>query len=223
MKVIGLSGAQGSGKSSMLKELMSRGWRLDEFRVSRAVQAQLGWDTLDHVLHSFDKMVAFQNEVFQQKFNRDLTLSVKDSSEVPVVSHDILLTADPEMVQRNSIILTERTFADIWAYASHWTWTFHDRGDVTFRQAIDFVTPYLEKCIEAQNTIYSGALMLPLMEHVIWEDDPNRAKKNIANSIYEDVVRFMERKMKITIQRHEIYSQSVADRATEVEHFLRKI
>jgi hypothetical protein len=202
MKVIGLSGAQGSGKSSMLKELMLRGWRLDEFRVSRAVQAQLGWDTLDRVLESPETMMAFQEEVFQQKYQRDFGLATDGS---------------------NSIILTERTFADIWAYASHWTWTFHDRGDVTFRQAIDFITPYLEKCIEAQNTIYSGALMLPLMEHIIWEDDPNRAKKNIANSIYEDVVRFMERKMKITIQRHEIYSQSVADRATEVEHFLRKI
>ena len=36
--LFGISGAQGAGKSTTLKELQKRGWVVDDFKVSRSVQ-----------------------------------------------------------------------------------------------------------------------------------------------------------------------------------------
>lgn len=208
MKVIGLSGAQGAGKSSMLKELMSRGWQLDQFRVSRAVQAQLGWDSLDHVMFSFEKMVDFQNEVFLQKFNHDSELN----------NHEDARTIDA----KGHVVLTERTFADIWAYTSLWTWRFHERGEVSFEDALKFLTPYTQKCAEAQLQVYSGVLLLPLMEHVNFENDPNRAARADAITVYEDIDRFVERKSPF-MKKLVITTKTVGERADQVETFLRSL
>lgn len=227
MKVVGLSGAQGGGKSSLLIELQTRGWRLDQFRVSRAVQAELGWDSLDRVMDSPETMIEFQNEVFKQKFNHDLVLCVKGSHEFEAVRKQgggITCEADPERAHRNEFILTERTFADIWAYTSLWTWRFHEQGKLTFNEAIGFLTGYTQKCADAQNQIYSGVLLLPYMPAVVhWENDPNRASRSDVDSVYEDVQRFVERKMPVGAKRLTITTKTIAERADQVEIFLRSI
>lgn len=206
MKVVGLSGAQGAGKSSMLLELRARGWTLDEFRVSRAVQKQLGWDSLARVMDSPDTMIQFQNEVFRQKYEHDLELNDLIAAR----------TMDP----KGHVILTERTFADIWAYTSMWTWRFHDQRKMGFSEALHFLTPFTEKCARAQAEVYSGVLLLPFMNHITFEDDTHRASRADVDSVYEDVDIFVERK---TPQLPKLYitTQTVSDRADQVETFLR--
>jgi hypothetical protein len=206
MKVIGLSGAQGAGKSSMLKDLMARGWHLDEFRVSRAVQAQLGWDSLARVMDSPDTMVQFQEEVFKQKYEHDLELNE--------------LIGARSMDPKAHVILTERTFADIWAYTSMWTWRFHEQHKLTFNEAIRFLTPFTEKCAKAQAEVYSGVLLLPFMNHIVFEDDTHRASRADVDSVYEDVDIFVSRKTPV-MRKLYITTQSVSDRADQVETFLR--
>lgn len=231
MKVVGLSGAQGGGKSSLLIELENRGWRLDKFRVSRAVQAQLGWEKLDTVMESWETMTTFQNEVFKQKYNHDLTLSVKGSHEFESVGKQnpdglrgITCEADPELNHRNEFILTERTFADIAAYTTMWTWRHVDRGNVDLNTGTQFLSSYLTGCAHAHRQIYAATLLLPYMPDVIkWEEDPNRASRNDVDTVYEDVERFLERKLPIDHKRLTIYAKSVPDRATQVETFLRTL
>lgn len=202
MKVIGLSGAQGGGKSSLLIELENRGWQLDKFRVSRAVQAQLGWDRLDTVMESWETMTRFQEEVFAQKYEHDFALSEQKADE---------------------IVLTERTFADIAAYTALWTWKHVDRGSVSFETAVAWLNKYVGRCVEAQK-MYTAIMLLPYMPEVVaWEDDKNRAARADVNAVYEDVERFIQKPVFLTMKKLTINTKSVPERADQVEAFLRTL
>lgn len=207
MRVVGLSGAQGAGKSTLLKELMARGWQLDQFRVSRAVQEQLGWSTLENVMESWDTMVRFQEEVFKQKFD-----------------HDSLLVQAADTDNPSGIILTERTFADIAAYTAQWTWRHVDRGNVPLNDAINFLAGYLTGCSFAQCQVYAGTILLPYMAEVVpWENDLNRAPLSDVDAIMEDIERFMERKVPLDHKKLRVTTKTVGDRATQVETWLKSI
>lgn len=203
MKAIGLSGAQGGGKSSLLKELMARGWALDEFRVSRAVQEQLGWQSLTRVMDSPNTMIKFQREVFRQKYNNDRKLAYANGCV--------------------DVILTERTFADICAYTNLWAWRFVDDGRMLLGEAIEFLAEFTHDCAQAHNEIYTGTMLLPMMSHIEWQNDPNRAAKQDTVSVYEDIERFIDRKAHITHKRFRITAASVEQRADQVETFLRTL
>ena len=206
MKIIGLSGAQGAGKSTLLTELVVRGWKVDTFRVSRAVQAQLGWDTLDRVMESPETMIEFQTEVFNQKYKHDLSLRNQSTDDV---------------------ILTERTFADIVAYTAQWAWRFVDQGKMELSTAAEFVTSFTARCVHAQYEIYTGTILLPYMEHVIWEDDANRAKRSDVDSVFADIERFLRWRVDscrpIAPRCMKICGKTVHERADEVQTFLRTL
>ena len=209
MKLVGLSGAQGAGKSTLLKALMGNGWTLDQFRVSRAVQAQLGWDTLDNVMESPETMMEFQEEVFRQKYKHDYALR-----DLPTAR---------TMDAKGHVMLTERTFADIDAYTTQWVWRFVDQGRMTTFGGMHWLSQFHRKCVNAQLDCYTGTLMLPFMAHVAWEDDPNRAAKNDVTAIYEHIERYMD---SATFLRHPklvITTKSVEDRMKQTEHFLESI
>lgn len=204
MIVVGISGAQGGGKTSMLASIKDRGWRVDDFKVARAVQAQLGWSTLTNVMETYETMIAFQNEVLRQKFEHDLSLREQPGAR----------TID----NRGHIILVERTFADIVAYTQLWTWKFIDRGDVTFTDGIHFLADYSSRCAEAHNRIYDAVVLLPFMSHIPWQDDPHRASREDIATVYESVEMFT--KYRTASKSYTISQLTVEDRATEVINFL---
>ncbi len=197
--VIGVSGAQGAGKSTLLNELAKRGWHLDNFKVSRAVQASLGWETLDRVMDSPETMMIFQNEVFEQKYKNDVSLHL----------------------QSNIVTFTERTFADIYAYTSLWTWRFVDQHRLLFRDAMKFLVPFTEKCVSAQFEIYGGIVLLPLMSHVLPEADANRAKPEDASVVYEDIEAFSNKIQLLTVPKRTISGITVEERADQVEQLIK--
>lgn len=209
MKLVGLSGAQGAGKSTLLKALMENGWVLDQFRVSRAVQAELGWERLDNVMESPETMMKFQEAVFSQKLANDFKLRELSGAR----------TTDA----KGHIMLTERTFADIDAYTAQWCWRFVDQGRLTVLEAMKFLVDFHAKCLKAQLQCYAGTLMLPFMKHVAWEDDPNRAAKNDVTAIYEHIERFMEMPAFLAHPKLVIKGKSVQDRMDETELFLERI
>lgn len=199
-KVVALSGAQGGGKSTLLNGLRDLGWIVDDFRVSRAVQAQLGWEKLDRVMDDIETMKVFQEEIFTQKYQRDHALA-----------------AEPEKV-----ILTERSFADIAAYTSFWCWEHVDRRNWSLDEAMKWLTPYLARCREAQR-IYAGILLLPYMQHVVWQNDPNRAKPESVSLIYQDVVQFSTMNPTSSPPFYEITEAEISKRVSEVDTFLRTL
>lgn len=201
--LVGLSGAQGGGKTTLLNGLEPKGWSLDTFRVSRAVQEQLGWKTLDNVMQSPETMMMFQEEVFKQKYEHDYGVK-QFGSQV--------------------CVLTERTFADICAYTTHWTWELHYQQKWTLSAAMQFLKPYTDKCIKAQAEIYDGVLLLPYMKgQMKWEADPNRAKFDTVEQIYEGVERFVQRPEYLRQKKLTITAHSVEDRIEQVDAFLKDL
>lgn len=201
-KVIGLSGAQGGGKSTLLEALKARGWQVDDFKVSRAVQAQLGWDRLDTVLESPETMKRFQEEVLRQKLARDRELRWGGSP---------------------GTILTERTFADICAYTTYWTWELVDARQWTLAEGAAWLHDYTKECVEAQKQCYDGVILLPYMSHVAWSQDPNRASRSSVNTIWDNLERFTQRFDFINALPFYVRAASVEDRANEVETYLRTL
>lgn len=201
-KVVSLSGAQGGGKSTLLTELHDRGWVVDDFKVSRAVQEKLGWSTIDNVLSSWDTMIQFQEQVLDEKFNRDLSLRELGSS---------------------SVILTERSFVDVAAYTTYWVWELHSAKKVDFSEAAKWLGDYVTRCSAAQLRCYDAVLILPWMPHIAWENDPNRASKESARSIGDSIFDLANGKRFQMVQKFVITEKNTEDRATEVENFLRTL
>lgn len=196
--IVGLSGAQGGGKSSLLAELRQRGHSVDQFRVSRAVQASLGWDSLERVMDDPQQMMIFQEEVFRQK-----------------------LKNDSAFVSSSDVILTERTFADVYAYAALWVNNFLQQDRLSRQRGTLWLNNFLENCADAQAKTYGAVLLLPLMSHIVFENDPHRAKPEDAQFVYSQIENL---KYEMGAPPYfEIKQKSIEDRATEVESYLRTI
>lgn len=200
-KVIGVSGAQGGGKSTLLEGLKSAGWQVDDFKVSRAVQADAGWGSLSQVLSDVLTMTRFQEEVLRRKRQHDQALRENGQG----------------------IILTERTFADIYSYTTFWTWELVDARKWSLAEGAGYLAEYKEMCLEAQRECYDGVIALPLMDHIVWQNDPNRADKASANLIWENIELFLRDISLAKTPGIVIQTRSVEDRVAEVETFLRKL
>lgn len=96
--VIAVSGAQNTGKTTLLNELGLFDYNIDSLKVSRAVQAELNV-TVAEIKSKLDLAMDFQQAVFARKRKHDYALSRRDD---------------------NDIIFVERSFADIVAYTLHW-------------------------------------------------------------------------------------------------------
>jgi predicted ATPase len=169
-KVVGLSGPQGGGKTTLLNGLKDKGIYVDDFKVSRQVQKELGWDSLSNVLTDPKTMMQFQAKVRDVKYVRELENKANTDYD---------------------IILTERTFADIASYTQLWCWELADSGKWEVQEAVEFLVSYVDMCKNNQN-VYSGNLLLPSMPHVAWQADPHRAEKAHIEFVTEQLDRFFD-------------------------------
>lgn len=202
MPVIGVSGAQGSGKSTILNALQVKGYSVDPYKVSRAVQERRQWTGLKTVEQTWEQMVDFQREILEVK-----------------IAHDKVLA------ETGKTIFVERTLADVVAYSALWAWKFVDRNEVTFDTASKFITEMLAAGLKAQPEIYSGVVVVPLMRHVQWENDPQRASQSDADYVFSEVEEFC-RFGHLRNQApafHIIQSATVEDRVAEVETFVKEL
>jgi len=91
--LIAISGSQGSGKSTVLKELKALGFPIIERKTARSILDEWGV-TLDAVNADFDLKMAFQDELIRRKYADEVEATL--SSET---------------------WFTERTFSDLFTYA----------------------------------------------------------------------------------------------------------
>ena len=200
-KLIGLSGPQGGGKTTLLQGLTSEGIIVDDFKVSREVQKQLGWETLSQVMESPETMMQFQAKVRDVKFGREL-----------------------ENIQRKDadIILTERTFADIVSYTQLWAWELVESGKWGINDAIDFLVEYVDLCIENQ-TVYTANLILPSMPHIQWQADPHRADKKHIEFVTEQMTRFFDLAHPRSVPTFSITDGTVVGRVAQVRTWIKTL
>lgn len=169
-KLIGLSGPQGGGKTTLLNGLRDFGIVVDDFKVSREVQKQLGWESLSQVMESPETMMAFQAKVRDVKYVRELENIARTDVE---------------------IVLTERTFADIASYTQLWAWELADSKKWSLNDAVEFLVGYVDLCKHNQE-VYAGNMILPSMPHIIWQADPHRAEKKHIEFVTEQMDRFFD-------------------------------
>ena len=143
----------------------------------------------------------YRQSDFKQKYENDLALA-----KIP--SH--------------GMILTERTFMDVYAYAQSWTWKFVDEG-IDFEVGSRWLSAYSRKCMSAQMECYAGTILLPLMDHVVFENDPHRAKKEDAARVYEEVASVAQRLKFSGHQSFVLSAKSIHDRADQVEGYLKLV
>jgi predicted ATPase len=199
--VIGLSGAQGGGKTTLLAELARRGHAVDDFKVSRTVQAQLGWESLERVMESPQTMVDFEERCLEAKMARERELNA-----------------------RGTPVLTERTMADMAAYAALWTNKMIYQRVWAQEPAHAWVRDFIARCRVAHVELYAANLVLPLMPHIPVEADPHRAKAEDAETVYNSVVAFLGGlASRYRHQLHFITEAGVAERADGVERFLENL
>lgn len=200
-KLIGLSGPQGGGKTTLLNGLKDKSIVVDDFKVSREVQKQLGWDSLSQVMESPDTMMAFQAKVRDVKYVRELENAAR---------------TDVDM------ILTERTFADIATYTQLWSWELVDAGKWEVKDAIEFLVGYVELC-KSNQKVYAGNLILPAMPHIKFEADPHRAEKRHIEFVAEQLDRFFDLAHPRTVPTFKITEPSVDGRVAQVNAWLEKL
>lgn len=200
-EIIGLSGPQGGGKSTLLNGLISDGIVVDDFKVSRAVQERLGWQSLERVLDSVETMKMFQQTILDVKYDHEIeNLKRKDAE----------------------FILVERTFADIASYTQLWSWELVHEHKWSVGAAMKFCIPFIEECAHSQH-VYSANLFLPYMPHIKWQNDPHRAAQKHTTFIHEQLVSFFGSKNTSGIPVFEITESGVDERVTQVKKFLETL
>jgi len=128
--LISIAGSQGSGKSTVLKELSKAGHNIVERKTARSIITEWGV-TLDAINQDPDLKMAFQMELVDRKFKDEFEYAFADE-----------------------LYFTERTFADLFTYAlisfgqynqyDDWIDTYYK----TCKDACDNYTQvyYLEPC-----------------------------------------------------------------------------
>ena len=200
-KLVGLSGPQGGGKTTLLDGLRGRGVEVDDFKVSREVQRQLGWATLDRVMESPETMIKFQVKVRDVKYVREL---------------ENLARTDVDLV------LTERTFADIVTYTQLWTWELVDQGKWELGEAVGFLVDFVGVARDNQK-VYSGNLILPSMPHVKFSADPHRAAEKHVGFFTSQMGRFFDEVHPRSIPTFTITEKSVEDRIQQAHNWINTI
>lgn len=199
--VIGLSGPQGGGKSTLLNGLTTRGIKVDDFKVSREVQSRLGWDTLDRVQDSAETMKEFQRTVLEVKKERERFNSGRDDVD---------------------LIVVERTFADIYVYTCLWADKLIRSHKWGILEATTFVSEIADECISAQK-VYEANIFLPFMEHVKWESDPHRATQSDVEFVGKELEIFIALRNPPDVVRFSVTAESVQDRVDQVHNFIKTL
>lgn len=148
--LVAVIGAQGVGKSTLLNEIAMLDYNVDNFKVSRTVQKELGFTDLSEIFYSFKTMRKFQEQVLYRKHLHDIRLKEDSDSDITFV---------------------ERSFFDILAY----TESHIDRLEDPSLPMKNWLDGYKTACMNYQDTIYDGIVLIEPNDNVPFEDDPARA------------------------------------------------
>lgn len=98
MSLLGLSGAHGTGKSTIIRGVKEFGVNVIESSLARNAQALLGWKDLKPAEESEEKMWEFQYAILDAMSLRDQTV-----------------------LESRQYTLVDRTPADVWGYVALWS------------------------------------------------------------------------------------------------------
>lgn len=164
--IFGLSGTHGTGKSTIVAGVKEVGLSTKEVQISRSVQAQLGWDSLERVKDSVADMWQFQDAILATMYDRDR--SINDA--------------------QGKITLVERTPIDAWAYAV--AWCHHYKINVMVDKKACY---YKQQCNSMLNE-YNTVMVIPAIKEVLFEEDVHRAKLDNRKLVENTISNYIEEK-----------------------------
>ena len=160
--IIGLTGTQGTGKTTILRAAEEAGFFTDKSQLSRTVQKNLGWDSLSRAEETFDNAMALQDQVLYALYDRDVSI-----------------------LKTRQITLVDRTPADVWAYAAHWC-NYHGIDIKKNRWA----TGYKQLCRAAANR-YLQFVFIPPIDEIPFVEEPHRAGLDSRNFVHDEIKAFL--------------------------------
>lgn len=202
--IVGVSGPQGSGKTTMLNALgdANPSWIIDPYKASRQVQEQFAVLNLLEAINTPDGMMRFQQAVLDQKHKNLLLMK--------------------EQLLPNQTLFTERTFADISAYAQLWAYDLVDSKRWLLEDAIGFTTHFTKQCNELQNRWFDVVVHLPRMPHIVEENDPRRAPATMVDFIDAQLNQFYKLAHDKKIKVFTLSAITIEDRVKQVLYYLSK-
>lgn len=160
--IIGLSGTQGTGKSTILQAAKAAGFKVDDSSIARTAQAKLGWDNLSRAQESFENAVELQLEIARSMHARDMKYAVSDE-----------------------IVLVERTPADVWAYTSLWC----ARNNVPL-ESNSWAQDYFQ-ALKLMVECYSCCIIVPQAKEIPFVKDPHRADLDSRDEVDQIIRQFI--------------------------------
>lgn len=150
--IFAVTGPASSGKSTLLNALLDKGIPVNTFKVSRSIQSILGYENLQDALETPESMIEFQETVLEVKYQNDMKL----------------------LNGTEAVVLVERSFADIYAYAHINAFNLVARGLMDFDDADDFLFEYRNKCDAYQEELYTGIITIPPMQEIEFVSEVQR-------------------------------------------------
>lgn len=148
MSLIGLTGAHGTGKSTVLRGAKEYGVEVIESSLSRNAQARLGWANLKPAEESEENMWHLQEAVLAAMYDRD-----------------------EGVMGSFTFTLVDRTPADVWSYVDLWTARLAAKGiKVDEEHRRDFKN----RC-RTMASRYTHHIIVPISEDVPFIAENNRA------------------------------------------------
>lgn len=163
IELVGLCGAHGTGKSTILQAVKELGYQVDETQLSRTAQKALGWSSLAEAQKSEDHMWALQDAVLEAMYDRDQRIL---ESKIPT--------------------LVDRTPADVWGYLCLWVKRLNEEVDW------DRVSFYKQQCRDMAAR-YSRHIIVPIREEIKFVTESNRADEESREFLAQNIEDFVVR------------------------------
>lgn len=152
--IVGFCGTHGTGKTTLLADMVKEGAHADTTQLSRAAQKALGWESLSKAQESVDNMWALQDAILAAMYDRDK--AIMDRKGIV------------EGRSGRCVTIVERTPADMWGYTAMWL------QRLGIPESDPRAMHYKAQCRNMASN-YLGFIKLPQHPGIPFVEDPNRA------------------------------------------------
>jgi len=194
-KIIGMSGAHGTGKSATLEYIKNDpiidNIKVDEYKFSRSVLKSLG-QTLEEATATVESTKSYQTKVLDSVRRRNYLLKLLEPQGDVTVN------------------LVDRSVADVYAYTRLWS----EKNNID----AEWFEKFEAKCAEMVSA-YDIIFLFPTGK-IPFVDDGVRAKEDTQASIAQYISEFLAKYAK---RYYVVQSTSIEDRASEIQIVLHML